>query len=67
MIAMQAGYSTASRIWALWLCLVALSGCVSVSAEPGAAVMAPAQTEDAFVMADGVRLPYREWLPEREP
>ena len=29
--------------------------------------MAPAQTEDAFVMADGVRLPYREWLPEREP
>ncbi len=67
MIAMQAGYSTASRMWALWLCLLALGGCASVGAEPGPAVMAPAQTADAFVMADGVRLPYREWLPGQDP
>ncbi len=49
------------------LCLLALTGCVSVTVEPGPPITAPAQTTDAFVMPDGVRLPYRAWLPERDP
>ncbi len=67
---MPAVHSTASRIAALlgWLPLLAwlllLGGCVAMSADPGPAVMQPVQTADAFVMADGTRLPYRAWLPE---
>jgi len=67
MIAMPAVYSTASRVGAAWFCVLVLTGCVSVSVEPGPSVTAPAQTTDAFVMADGVRLPYRAWLPEQDP
>jgi acylglycerol lipase len=60
---MPAVHSTASRIGAVLLGLLVLTGCVAVGAAPGPAVMAPVQTTDAFVMADGVRLPYRAWLP----
>jgi alpha-beta hydrolase superfamily lysophospholipase len=73
MIAMPAVHSTGSRIGGsfLWiptlLWLLLLSGCVSVSADPGPAVMPPVQTSDAFVMPDGLRLPYRSWLPDGEP
>lgn len=62
---MRAVHSTASRISAALLGLLVLAGCVAVSADPGPAVMAPSQTADMFVMADGVRLAYRAWLPER--
>lgn len=73
MIAMPPVHSTASRIGCplLWiptlLWLLLLSGCVSVNADPGPAVMAPAQTSDAFVMPDGLRLPYQSWLPGGDP
>lgn len=42
-------------------------GCTTRLAPPGAPVMAPAETPDAFVMPDGMRLPYRAWLPEGAP
>ena len=64
---MPAVDSTASRICVSLLWLLVVTGCVSVGAEPGPPVMAPVQTTDAFVMADGVRLPYREWRPEQPP
>jgi alpha-beta hydrolase superfamily lysophospholipase len=34
---------------------------------PGAAVAAPHEALDAFVMPDGTRLPYRAWLPDHDP
>ena len=52
---------------ALFLWVLTLTGCVSVTAEPGPSMMAPAQATDAFVMADGMRLPYRAWMPEQDP
>ena len=67
MIAMPAVHSTASRFRSSLLWLWLLSGCVSVGAEPGPPVMAPAQTIDAFRMADGASLPYRAWLADTEP
>lgn len=36
-------------------------------ATPGPATETPAQTPDVFVMPDGMRLPYRAWLPEGHP
>jgi len=50
------------------LLLLALSGCAAALMPPGPAITAPHQVEDAFVMADGTKLPYRAWLPEgRDP
>ena len=50
------------RLLALVLSL-ALGACATRLAPPGPAVTAPEEATDAFVMADGARLPYRSWLP----
>ena len=34
---------------------------------PGPAFTQPTQTDDVFEMPDGMRLPYREWLPDGQP
>src|SRR4051812_23888862 len=52
------------RLTALLLTAVLLAGCVARMAPPGSAVVHPGATEEAFVMPDGMRLPYRAWLPE---
>jgi acylglycerol lipase len=44
-----------------------LSGCATHLAPPGPAIMQPAVADGAFVMPDGVRLPYRAWLPKGAP
>ena len=44
-----------------------LAGCTTRLEPPGAPVMAPTATADAFVMPDGARLPYRTWLPDGGP
>ena len=43
--------------------LLLLSGCASQWAPPGPPVMAAVETADTFIMPDGMRLPYRAWLP----
>jgi acylglycerol lipase len=50
-------------LFLLAFAMLSLSGCMSELAPPGPAVVPPTATTDAFVMPDGVRLPYREWLP----
>ena len=55
---------------ALRLCLallLLLSGCVERLTPAGPAIGPPRETTDAFVMPDGMRLPYRTWLPDGEP
>lgn len=47
--------------------LVLLAGCAEHLAPPGPRIMQPAVADGAFVMPDGMRLPYRTWLPEGEP
>ena len=49
---------------AILFCLV---GCSVQLAPPGASVVPAAIDADAFVMSDGVRLPFRAWMPEQEP
>ena len=44
-----------------------LAGCVTRLVPPGPPIMQPTDTEGAFVMPDGARLPYRAWLPAGEP
>jgi alpha-beta hydrolase superfamily lysophospholipase len=51
---------------ALLLTLV-LAGCATHLAPPGPTVEAPRETADAFLMPDGMRLPYRVWLPQGTP
>jgi alpha-beta hydrolase superfamily lysophospholipase len=51
----------------LLACLMTATGCATHLAPPGPAIEAPRETHDAFVMADGTRLPYRTWLPGGEP
>ncbi len=51
---------------ALLLTLV-LAGCAAHLAPPGPPVEAASETPDAFVMPDGMRLPYRVWLPDEKP
>ena len=63
---MRAVYSTAPLRALPLLALLALAACVPALVPPGPSMIAPAQTDDSFIMADGVRLPYRAWLPERE-
>jgi alpha-beta hydrolase superfamily lysophospholipase len=46
---------------------LALGGCVTHLAQPGPRVGPPRETVDAFVMPDGMRLPYRSWQPDGEP
>ena len=47
--------------------LVAATGCATHLVPPGPAIEAPRETQDTFVMPDGMRLPYRTWLPDGEP
>jgi alpha-beta hydrolase superfamily lysophospholipase len=47
--------------------LLLLTGCVAELAPPGPPIGAPEMTAEAFVMADGVALPYRAWPTEAEP
>jgi alpha-beta hydrolase superfamily lysophospholipase len=47
--------------------MLLLSACATELAPPGPSVVRPAETPDAFVMPDGVRLPYRVWLPPGAP
>ena len=55
-------------LFLLAFAMLSLSACTSELAPPGPAVVPPTATTDAFVMPDGVRLPYRVWLPaERQP
>ena len=44
-----------------------VTGCAEHLVPPGPATEAPHETQDAFVMPDGMRLPYRTWLPDGEP
>ena len=44
-----------------------LAGCTTQLAPPGPTIMTETVTEDAFIMPDGVHLPYRSWLPKGEP
>jgi alpha-beta hydrolase superfamily lysophospholipase len=49
------------------LVLGALAACTPAAAPPGPLARAPLQEHDHFVMGDGMRLPYRAWLPQGEP
>ena len=58
------------RLKALRLLLAVVmmvTGCATHLVPPGPAVEAPGETPDAFVMPDGMRLPYRTWLPDGAP
>jgi acylglycerol lipase len=46
---------------------LALTGCAQEIDRPGPEVMRAETTGDAFIMPDGMRLPYRTWLPKGEP
>jgi alpha-beta hydrolase superfamily lysophospholipase len=70
MIAMRTVLSTSPfpalpRRAALLLSLLGLGACATHLVPPGPSVTAPRQEADAFIMADGTRLPYRAWVPER--
>jgi acylglycerol lipase len=47
--------------------LMATTGCTEHLVPPGPATQAPRETADAFIMRDGMRLPYRTWLPDGAP
>ncbi len=47
--------------------MLSLAACTTELAPPGPSVMIPTETPDAFVMPDGMRLPYRAWLPKGKP
>jgi acylglycerol lipase len=47
--------------------LLLLAGCTAQLVPPGPAIVRPAVSDGAFVMADGARLPYRAWLPDGPP
>lgn len=65
MIAMGAMVSTLSRR-AVLLGVTVLAGCAAPL--PAAPVKGPADLDaNAFIMADGARLPYRAWLPDGAP
>ncbi len=58
------------RLKALRLLLAVVmmvTGCATHLVPPGPAVEAPSETPDAFVMPDGMRLPYRTWLTDGAP
>ena len=44
-----------------------LGGCTSAAAPPGIVLRAPGIEDGAFVMADGMGLPYRAWIPDGDP
>ncbi len=51
----------------LCLCVLLAAGCAARVAPPGPGPAEPRLTELSFVTADGLRLPYRVWLPEGPP
>ena len=51
----------------LTLLVVSVSGCATHLVPPGPPVMAPGETPRAFLMPDGMRLPYRVWSPPGQP
>ncbi len=55
------------RTLVLLLTAALLFGCSAQSGRPGPAHVEPAMSPDAFVMADGARLPFRSWMPRDEP
>jgi alpha-beta hydrolase superfamily lysophospholipase len=52
---------------ALLAVLFALGGCAEQLVPPGPPLARPHTSEGSFVMADGMRLPYRSWLPDGDP
>jgi alpha-beta hydrolase superfamily lysophospholipase len=52
---------------ALLAVLFALVGCAEQLVPPGPPLARPHPSEGNFVMADGMRLPYRSWLPDGDP
>ena len=83
MIVMGAGHSTSpgagpfhgdprpprrlGRRYALLGGAALLGGCTTLATPPGQPVRVPGLDDDAFVMPDGGRLPYRAWLPVGPP
>jgi hypothetical protein len=51
----------------LLLALVWLASCASPAPPPGVHPDKPPVTDGYFVMPDGTRLPYREWMPSGNP
>jgi alpha-beta hydrolase superfamily lysophospholipase len=49
------------------LLTLALAGCATHLVPIGPVTTPPRATDDAFVMPDGMRLPYRAWLPAGPP
>jgi acylglycerol lipase len=49
------------------LLMLVLAGCATHLAPPGPPIEPARESADAFVMPDGMRLPYRAWLPEGAP
>ncbi len=58
--------STVLAVFAAILVMV-LGACATQLEPPGPDVMRATETSDAFVMPDGMRLPYRVWLPKGRP
>ena len=56
-----------TRLALLLLLALGLTGCATHLAVPGPPTEAAHAATDAFIMPDGMRLPYRAWLPEGEP
>jgi acylglycerol lipase len=51
----------------VWMAVaLSLGGCATHLVPPGPAVEQPRETEGAFIMPDGMRLPYRTWMPDDE-
>jgi acylglycerol lipase len=65
MIAMPLMRSTV--FCALAAIVLLLGACTAELDPPGPPVTRPVETADAFVMPDGMRLPYRDWLPKGKP
>src|SRR5271165_6137254 len=49
------------------LLILVLAGCATHLVPPGPPIEAARETADAFVMPDGMHLPYRAWLPADQP
>lgn len=49
------------------LAMLSLAACASPAPPQRLPVVKPAVTDGHFVMADGTRLPYRDWLPNGQP
>jgi alpha-beta hydrolase superfamily lysophospholipase len=56
------------RLLSVLLALLStLAGCAEQLVPPGPPVARPHNSEGNFVMPDGMRLPYRSWLPDGDP